>query len=258
MIKPKLNAEGQNKHSTILPGEYYRKDGKYIKWDRPESFIPDTDIYIDVPEEQYIPSPGDAYYYYDFEELDISRDRWINSCRDIQNLNTRNCFYSREDITMEKIILLWKKLYSKTIADLANLTGSWKPTIGELYFYYQFNNSAITPGDGYWRNTSIDMYRFNMGNCFQTQKEITSTAIKKILKNYLESYGDWIPSHQERYYYYSFHNFQTESINYMGSCLDKFRLDMGNFAKTPEEFTPAKLKTILKKMLSKREGSNID
>ena len=35
----------------------------------------------------------------------------------------------------------------------------------------------------------------------------------------------------------------------MGNCLDKFRLDMGNFAKTPEEFTPAKLKTILKKML---------
>lgn len=253
MIKPKLNAEGQNKHSTILPGEYYRINGGYVKWDHPGSFIPATDIYIEVPEEQYIPSPGDVYYYYNFEELDISRDRWTNSCRDVENLNTKNCFYSREDITMEKIILLWEKLYSKCIADsvnpTVNPTGCWKPAKGELYFYYQFNNSAITPGNEYWRNTSLDMYRFNMGNCFQTQKEITSAAIKKVLKNHLGSCGDWIPSRQERYYYYSFHNFQTESINYMGNCLDKFRLDMGNFAKTPEEFTPAKLKTILKKML---------
>lgn len=51
MIKPKLNAEGQNKHSTILPREYYRINNKYIKWDHPESFIPATDIYVDIPEE---------------------------------------------------------------------------------------------------------------------------------------------------------------------------------------------------------------
>jgi hypothetical protein len=249
MIKPKLDAKGQHIKDYLNQGEYFYSfvEDKYTKW-APKSQSPHKlHIYIDIPDslecvpekiKKYVPSIGQIFYYYDFEDLRVQRQYWVNDQKQNELLKQGNCFYSREDITMEIIINLHK-------------AKKCTPEINDLYFYYKFGEGAM--GSAYWRNSSLDRDRFKMGNCFR-ESAIPSALIKKVLKNHLGELGDdWIPCWGERYYYYNFYYFQVESINYTGCDVDRWKLKIGNYAKSPGELTPEKRKTILEKILSEHE-----
>jgi hypothetical protein len=124
------------------------------------------------------------------------------------------------------------------------------PTIGTTYYYHIFDTKLS--GQAVWRDDNIDRRRYEAGNCFLNPDNITPSAIKNILANYLVANLDpepWKPCEHERYYYYNFSKFEICSTCYDGwDEADKFRISVGNYVKEPWEFTDAKLKTILKNM----------
>lgn len=43
----------------------------------------------------------------------------------------------------------------------------WKPELGETYWFY----ASLIPSCTSWHETMDDLYRWKMGNCFESQKE---------------------------------------------------------------------------------------
>lgn len=61
----------------------------------------------------------------------------------------------------------------------------WKPQIGERYVFIG-HSGCVHPS--LWAGIDYDYYRFNEGNCFQFESEITAAAHEQILRNMKEDY----------------------------------------------------------------------
>ena len=81
----------------------------------------------------------------------------------------------------------------------------WKPKEGEEYWY--MNESGIQFTDK-WENTLCNQYKYELGNCFKTLKEMQKENKKKNKKKKLERYAeehntekiDWQDEEQEKWY----------------------------------------------------------
>lgn len=97
----------------------------------------------------------------------------------------------------------------------------WKPELGGRYFFLNSDGDIISI---IWGNTSCDLYRFNVGNCFKTFDEAFDYKENLLTKQQLKDLAlelndgveiDWDNNNQEKFaisYSYYFKEIKSISV----------------------------------------------
>lgn len=118
-----------------------------------------------------------------------------------------------------------------------------KPKDGEVYFFLDSYGNRIWTK---WHNNVQDLFRFNTGNCFKTNKEaidykenlLTKQALKDLaleLNNGVEI--DWVYYYQLKYYIFYNNGLKTLSIDFDRNhqCSSKIYCVNSNFLDIAKE-----------------------